>query len=75
MTEQQTTGQRLPEWALMYVIHDAFRRNLQALEATLDGHLSHEEADTGPSVTASPTSPTSSSGTQSGRWTGQVRVS
>jgi len=26
MTEQQTTGRRLPEWALMYVIHDAFRR-------------------------------------------------
>src|SRR5215472_18521894 len=50
MTEQQTTGRRLPEWALMYVIHDAFRRNLQALEATLDGHLSHEEADTLPLI-------------------------
>ena len=34
----------------MYVIHDAFRRNLQALEATLDGHLSHEEADTLPLI-------------------------
>jgi hypothetical protein len=37
MTDQQTTGRRLPEWALMYVIHDAFRRDLQALEATQAG--------------------------------------
>src|SRR5215472_2601320 len=50
MTEQQTTGWRLPEWALMYVIHDAFRRDLQALEAALDGHLSHEEADALPLI-------------------------
>ena len=37
MTEKQTTGRRLPEWAVMYVIHDAFRRDLQALEATQAG--------------------------------------
>jgi hypothetical protein len=37
MTGQQTTGRRLPEWAVMYVIHDAFRRDLQALEVTQAG--------------------------------------
>ena len=33
MTEQQTAS-RLPEWALMYALHDAFRRDLDALLAT-----------------------------------------
>jgi hypothetical protein len=30
----QETADRLPEWALMYVLHDAFRRDLDALVAT-----------------------------------------
>src|SRR6516225_4581656 len=34
MTELQATGARLPEWALMYALHDAFRRDLDALAAT-----------------------------------------
>jgi hypothetical protein len=33
MSEQDTAG-RLPEWALMYVLHDAFRRDLDALMAS-----------------------------------------
>ena len=37
MTEQQATGGRLPEWALMYALHDAFRRDLDALAATRAG--------------------------------------
>lgn len=34
MTEQQTASGRLPEWAIMYALHDAFRRDLDALLAT-----------------------------------------
>ncbi|HEX6451300.1 MAG TPA: hemerythrin domain-containing protein [Trebonia sp.] len=34
MTEQQATRSRLPEWTLMYALHDAFRRDLDALAAT-----------------------------------------
>jgi iron-sulfur cluster repair protein YtfE (RIC family) len=33
MPEQQT-ARRLPEWALMYALHNAFRRDLDALAAT-----------------------------------------
>jgi len=37
MTEQQATGCRLKEWALMYALHDAFLRDLDALAATRAG--------------------------------------
>jgi hypothetical protein len=37
MIEQQAIGARLPEWALMYALHDAFRRDLDALAATRAG--------------------------------------
>jgi Hemerythrin HHE cation binding domain len=33
MTEQQSAGHRLPEWTIMYALHDAFRRDLDAMLA------------------------------------------
>jgi Hemerythrin HHE cation binding domain len=33
MTEQQSAGSRLPEWTIMYALHDAFRRDLDAMLA------------------------------------------
>jgi hypothetical protein len=34
MTErQQSVGRRLPEWMIMYALHDAFRRDLDEMEA------------------------------------------
>lgn len=36
MTDQQTS-RRLPEWVIMYALHDAFRRDLDALLATRAG--------------------------------------
>src|ERR1700751_2255070 len=33
MTEQQSAGHRLPEWTIMYALHDAFRRDLDTMLA------------------------------------------
>jgi iron-sulfur cluster repair protein YtfE (RIC family) len=33
MTEQQSAGSRLPEWTIMYALHDAFRRDLETMLA------------------------------------------
>jgi hypothetical protein len=34
MNQQQSAGSRLPEWMIMYVLHDAFRRDLAEMEAS-----------------------------------------
>jgi Hemerythrin HHE cation binding domain len=35
MNAQQSAASRLPEWTIMYVLHDAFRRDLDAMLATV----------------------------------------